>query len=619
MKLLTAFNTVNPNDLFSEKERNILWILFGGLFIYLVLRGIYLPLMHDEIATFYFYIQSGVIFPPEAHYDANNHFLNSLLSHWSYNLFGSSPLAIRLPNVLAFILFFFSIKNIASRVEAIWYRWGFVLSVSMSYFIFEYFSETRGYGLFLAFLMAAIYQYIRLVETKKAHHVLIAGILLWLGTCANLTGLVSSIILFALMGLVSILHDWKANKKRLSLKLGMLVITGLPFLILVKWSFKLKELGLLYYGSLDGFYEVTIKSLCEVYVGSYAQWMAVLITLLFLACFIYLVIDLIQKKSLTDWLKGENILPILLVGSVIAINALAHIMEINFPEDRAGLYLFIYLSGGIAFAFSKWVKKSKWFNLGVIVYLYFPLSFLFTASLRQASFWVDARNSQPIFDMVKEEPSDFKFPLVVGGYATQELCWYYMSHQEGGNMGRLHWTNHPGIDANIELISPTRMENPLVHTYYDSIYYDKAADLTYFKRKKPLEKKLITTQPIQDVLNTKQEYYTLFSIPADSLFNKTLYVGAEMTLDAKAAPFRSRLVAAVDRTEVPTNLAYEFIQLDWLRKSWNGETNNLLQGTMIHDVVPEAEMITLYLWNPDTTEFSITNGTAYLYEFVRDW
>ena len=579
----------------------------------------YLPLMHDEIATFYFYIQSGVIFPPEAHYDANNHVLNSLLSHWSYQLFGSSPLAIRLPNVLSFALFFFALKGIASRVEHVFYRWGFLLSVSMSYFIFEYFSETRGYGISLAFLVAAIYQYIKLTENGKLLHVLLAGIFLWLSTCANLTTLVSSIILFGLMAIHSILIDFKTNKGRLIQKFGALLLTGLPFLILVEWSFKLKELGLLYYGSLKGFYAVTIKSLFEVFVGSYHVWMAVLVTLLFVAVLTYLIIDLIKQKSLLKFISGYNALGILLIGSVLIINMLALVLKVNFPEDRAGIYLFVYLAGAVAFVFGKWGMKTRWVSIVSVVYLFFPISFVARLDLRQASFWVDARNSQPIYNQVTQVESNFKFPLVVGGYATQELCWYYMNYQDGGTQGRLHWSNHPGIDADVQLICPCRMENPLVREYYDSIYYDKAAELTYWKRKNPLEKVLKETQDVVPVDQTKAEYYGLLHVPADSFINKTIYIGVEMTLDAETEPFRSRLVAAVDQSEDPKNLAYEFVELDWIRKSWKGEDNNVLQGTLIHNVPENSETISFYLWNPDTTTFSIRNGKCYLYELIRDY
>lgn len=610
----TSLISTSKNSFFNKTEDTITICLFILLWIYLFLRGMYLPLMHDEIATFYFYVQSGVIFPPEAHYDANNHVLNSLLSHWSYQIFGSSPLAIRLPNVLSFALYFFAVKGIAGRIEQVVFRWSFLLSVTMSYFIFEYFSETRGYGISMAFLLAAIFQYIRLTESNKAIHILWIGLLLWLSTCANLTILISAIILYFLMLIHSILKDFKTFKKRFLYKIILLVLTGLPFLILVQWSFKLKELGLLYYGSLDGFYSVTIQSLFEVFVGSYERWMGVLITLFFVFVLTHLILSLFKEKKVLHLISGVHVLGILLIGSVIIINLLALILKVNFPEDRAGMYLFIYISGASAFTLSKWSKRQKWLSLMAVVFLYFPFSFIAQLNLRQASFWVDARNSQPIYDQVKNLKSDFKFPLIVGGYATQELCWYYMNHQDGGKRGRLHWTNHPATDADVQLICPCRMENPMVRELYDSTYYDQAADLILWKRKEPLKKILEKTVIVEPVKKTKSEYYGLLNLAADSFINKTIYIGVEMTLDADAEPFRSRLVATADQEAEPKNLVYEFIQLDWLRKSWKGEENNVLQGTLIHQVPENAESISFYLWNPDTTTFSIRNGKCYLYE-----
>ncbi|MBD3637973.1 MAG: hypothetical protein HUJ25_11515 [Crocinitomicaceae bacterium] len=620
MRIFNVFEVTDPNVLFSKKENVIAFFLFVILWIYLFLRGIHLPVMHDEIATFYFYVHTGIVFPPEAHYDANNHVLNSLLSHWSYQLFGSSPLALRLPNILAFCAFFFGVKGIAARIEHIIFRWGFLLSVSMSYFIFEYFSETRGYGLSLAFLVLAIYQYIKLTEDEKTKHVIFAGIFLWLATCANLTVLVSSVILFGLMFIHSFLIDYKTNKKRLIYKITALILTGLPFLILVKWSFKLKELGLLYYGSLDGFYPVTVKSLFEVFVGSYHIWMAVLVTVLFGIILIFLVKDLIQTRSLLKLIHGKNSLPLLLVGSVLIINLLALILEVNFPEDRAGIYLFIYLSGAVAFTFGKIAKQYKWVIPVAVLFLYFPVSFIVKTDLRQASFWIDARNSQPIYDRVTAMESNFKFPLVVGGYATQELCWYYMNYRDGGHQGRLHWTNHPGLDTDVLLICPQRLpEIPEINTYYDSLYYDRAADLALYKRKKFLKKTLKICQDVDPIQDYNQDYYTLMQVPADSFINKTIFVGVEMTLDAEAEPFIARFGATADQSEDPKTLAYEFIQVDWLRKSWKGEPNNFLQGTLIHNVPEGSETISFYLWNQYFEPFSISNGKCYIYELERDF
>lgn len=72
----------------SRIERIIYFILFILLWAYLWLRAIYVPLVHDEIATFYHYIQTGRFLPYLSHWDANNHFLNSALTWLSYSSSG---------------------------------------------------------------------------------------------------------------------------------------------------------------------------------------------------------------------------------------------------------------------------------------------------------------------------------------------------------------------------------------------------------------------------------------------------------------------------------------------------------------------------------------------------
>ena len=70
----------------SRIESLILIVLFIFTFMYIIIRAYSVPIIHDEAATFFYYIQSGIFMPPEAHIDANNHILNSALAHFSYLL-----------------------------------------------------------------------------------------------------------------------------------------------------------------------------------------------------------------------------------------------------------------------------------------------------------------------------------------------------------------------------------------------------------------------------------------------------------------------------------------------------------------------------------------------------
>ncbi|HNS46120.1 MAG TPA: hypothetical protein PKH94_02665, partial [Bacteroidales bacterium] len=63
------------------KWEKILFVAFGLLlWIYVWLRAIQVPLIYDEIATFFHYIHSSSFLPFRSHLDANNHLLNSALT-----------------------------------------------------------------------------------------------------------------------------------------------------------------------------------------------------------------------------------------------------------------------------------------------------------------------------------------------------------------------------------------------------------------------------------------------------------------------------------------------------------------------------------------------------------
>lgn len=615
---MSGLSAVNSLNHFSKTEKKIAFGLFFLLWIYLFLRAIYVPLLHDEIATFFHYVQANSYMPPNAHWDANNHVLNSMLTNWSYHLFGQSPLALRLPNVLSFGIYFIGAFGISSRLKSTSIRWGLLTTLLMSSYIFEYLGECRGYGMSMSLLLLAIYFVVRLIETNKSKFVLFIGLTLFFATSANLTLLISSILIFGFVFLNFCLSDFKSNKKQFFFKLFYLTITGLPFLLLVKLSFKLKELGLLYYGSLDGFRTVTVTSVSERFFGTYNLPIKILLIVFVLFILLAFVINLKREKKL---FQGFSLFTILLFGCIGMIFILAKFLKVNFPEDRAAMYLFIYLAAAFAFAVDSIFKSTKLNFIPSLFLFVLPVYFLMNFSLTSSHFSVEERHSQEIFDIIHSKKRDFtqdKFPATVGGYITQELCWYYMNNSAGGKEGRLHWSNHPGLDADYQLVSTEFRFNPDTYKYYDSIYRDEKTGLVLFERKNKLKKNIIDVRNILDIENDSSEYYNFGVYELDSLIGKTLYIGAELTLKSDQKPFKAWIAASMEDS-TGKSLGYEFVSLDWLSKSYNGEKNNVVQGTLIHDVPAGATKLKFYLWNIKKQLFSIHDGKSYLYLLERDF
>src|SRR5690242_15215461 len=95
--------TIVMKEIFSIK--NIYFISAFCLFVYLILRAAFVPPVHDEGSTFMHYIQRDEWQPFKAHWDANNHILNSFLSAQFFKIFGQGLIPLRLASLLFFPLF----------------------------------------------------------------------------------------------------------------------------------------------------------------------------------------------------------------------------------------------------------------------------------------------------------------------------------------------------------------------------------------------------------------------------------------------------------------------------------------------------------------------------------
>ena len=602
---------------FSKTEKRIAFGLFILLWIYLFIRAIYVPVLHDEIATFFYYIQSDNYLPPNAHWDANNHILNSFFGNISYRLFGSSPLALRLPNVLSFAFLFYGAFQLAGRLKQPFSRWGLLLALTCSHYLFEYIGECRGYGMSMAFFVMALYHYLKLRKDLSIKPILYTTAFLFLGTAANLTLIIPSVLLFGLMGLQFLLSQQKTPDK--VVHIGFLGLCVIPFLPLVQFSFMLKDRGALYYGGDSGFYDITVQSVTKVFTGIYNTPIAILITLLFIGFVVFLVKEFYQNKSFKALLTPTAGFTFLITFTVLSILILSYGLKVNFPEDRAAMHLYVLFVTALAFTADQLALTKRQFAFISLPLFYFPLLFLFHVSPTASVFSTEERTSFAIYDYIRQSENDFKFPHTVGGYKTQEFCWYYMNHLNGGNEGKIHTNFHIALDADFQIVRDGKIEDSTLFNYYDPVLSDPSTALTLFERKNKLNKTEVFSAPVNPTNGTiKDEYHNILVMDIEYLRHSTLYIGAEMTLEAQAAPFTSWLAVTVN-DENDQSVYSEYIALDWIRKKWDGSQTNLIQGTLLHYIPDNAKTLKFYIWNIDKTSFSIPDGKCYLYELERDF
>ncbi|MBP6978643.1 MAG: hypothetical protein PHD61_10225 [Bacteroidales bacterium] len=652
-----------PKNLKWEK---ILFIAIGILlWIYIWLRAARVPLIYDEIATFFHYIHTDSFLPFRSHLDANNHLLNSALSWISYKILGSSPLALRLPNILSFPLFLFFVWKFARQIHLPMLRWIFILALLLTHNFLEFFALTRGYGLSMALMLGACWYLYALRFGPSPKYTILALVLGLLATAANLN-LVHTFILLQILLMAWFLtagtrlqkfqiprSKFQTNSKiqipgprrfapqdkplpasRLPLPspssprpsppslspfssllspLSSLFLGLLPTAFFIAYLLRLKTAGALYFGSSEGVFKTTFLSLYLLLFENGTLVFLYYAGAVFLAVLgIYLFINL-SRKYRFGWLNPRFIFIFLLMGNIFAA-WLAHlIFDMNYHEARTALYMYPLLIGAVLFGLDTFIYQTnkRWSVLLALPLLMIPVNFALNANLSHVSF-ENERIPESFYQTIQTHPQVNGYPSTIGGYRGREMQWAYLNFRNGGTAGIVQGSDYPGYIADYQIIDVK--EFPEWRTIYDSINYDPQTHYYLLKHKirpEPNHRATFRTEPM--IKTTSEEFIKLGRGSASTLRGKALHAGYRLTLASPEEPLRAWIVFTV----VDSNdkvLRYERIPLDWLRTSWNGEKDNLVNGMFIPWLPDSAHLFSTYLWNIEKKPVRIVEGQFDLFE-----
>jgi len=106
----------------------------------------------------------------------------------------------------------------------------------------------------------------------------------------------------------------------------------------------------------------------------------------------------------------------------------------------------------------------------------------------------------------------------------------------------------------------------------------------------------------------------LLETDASMFIGQTLYLTYNLNIQAETKPFTAWIVVEVlDKNN--KQLMFEFLSMDWLRTSWQGEANNLVNGQIIGKIPRDATTVKTYIWNIHKTPFKIGTGEIILYKY----
>lgn len=194
----------------------------------------------------------------------NNHILNTLFVKFLFWVFQSSNHSLaRVPNILAFILYFYAVYCFSKKFIANnWLSLMFIILLCCNPYLLDFFSLARGYGLSLGLMMMSIYwaaRFCLLDEPRFLPFSIAFSILSVYAQFASLhfyLGLNSYITLFLLYKLIKIKDKKLFYFGFLVQALGAILLSLLIYLPIMAI---LRDNQIAYYGK-DGFWENSISS-----------------------------------------------------------------------------------------------------------------------------------------------------------------------------------------------------------------------------------------------------------------------------------------------------------------------------------------------------------------------
>ncbi|MCH2229307.1 MAG: hypothetical protein MK105_03090 [Crocinitomicaceae bacterium] len=562
-------------------------LLFSFVFIYLLLRIIFNETLHDEVATYIFFFYHGNYIGEEIVWDANNHLLNSFIGNILYQFVGDNIPVLRLPNLLAFVAYFFGTIQLTKFFKTSLLKSTSLIALNSIPFIMEYFGNARGYGLSLGFFVWGLVHLHRYFNARKLKSLCYTYLFLLLAVSANLTFVNSSLLILVAVIIAPFINTTKRTISVLRKEWGLHALFLLSLIPFIAFGMALRHTGALYYGSLDGLWKVTGKTLSQYVLFFQEDWLQFVYLGIFI-CFIFLVIVTLKSIHKNEWFQKKYLIyAYLFFGNLIGILVLANLMEVNYPEDRTGMYLvilFLLMTFHVLekFSFGNWLQISL---------LFFPITLFTHLSLHTSVFSPDDRMNNEFFAKVKAEIQPEHSIMI---YRIMNWNWpYHESHEEKKSSVGLFYNENTTL-TDIIVTKTTMLKNPRIPELYDTIAVHEPSTYIAFKRKQPLDKVVIdSTNFITE--STNGAYLNVGAISCDSLTGKNVQFTVEGHLKTKE--LKNKIVLVLE-TKTADNATERYLYYP-IETIFQGQLidDDLLLHFVLEDIQEEEKEIKVYLWN----------------------
>ncbi len=576
------------------------------VFIVICLRAFFIPFSHDEASTFFFYVQSDNYLPYKAHVYTNNHVLNSALANICYHLAGSHRFVLRIPNILSFLIlclgvfkFFKYLRTFSARVILASF---FILTFNF----LDFFELCRGYGLSLAFMVIGLAYLQDYFEEKDLKRLIWFSLFWQLALAANL------ILVVVLTMLLVFVYVFQARHKLLFAKNNIILqVINLAILIFwIKFSLFYKKQGVLDSGIGDNYWDVSFKTLMYFIYGTDYLWMQGLVLCVFLMVLLTSLVWFFKKVSVDNIFSPRFFYIIFLCGLVIAFYLQKKLLGVNYPEDRTGLFYYVFFALSVAVFFDRLPKTISYLAAGPLLVgslVYFTLSF----NLSSFSNYFYHVMPKQFYGYLEQEYAKNQQLFTIGGHTNREMNYAFANYRGGGMLNPMDEPRH--MFMNCDYYFALKEEKPYYQFFYDEVAYDTYWDRVLLKRKQKIERRELKPLSLGPRgFNGNGEFFEFLRFN-DSLVPATNCLEADLSLSFKKVhkPFKAFLVFEIKNRENGNTAYYKRILLNWIADDLSGMTKRFKLTT---GAMPTKYEAVVYIWNIDKKETEMMLNDLKIFE-----
>lgn len=583
------------------------WLVCLCSFVVIAIRSYFIPFAHDEVATFYFYIQPQKFIPFYSHIDANGHFLTNATSWLSYKFFGSSPFSLRLPNLFAFVVLCWGLWRILYLLHHVCSKLVLTSAFILSFHFLAFYALCRGYALSMSFLILAISFLFSYVNNKKFNHLFCFVLFAQLALSANLTLVLVLLTLSLWVITVQFKHHLIFKIKNLAFMLLHLALVG----YWVMYGFYLQENGALYYGSGTSYWQVTFVSLIETILFKSAVVNGIVLFLFFASVFHFTF--WVMQQSWTEMvLKPYFISFISFLILITAFFLLKLIFNVNYPEDRTGLFFYVFFILTLTFMVQESGRFLKQFSL--VVPFFFIGHFLFSFNVQYHPWKIYETFPKRFIETLQKEQANSTQPITIAGHRLREFIYGFMNYNSSIKLN--HITSPEALQMNTDYAIAYAMDKPFYQKYYIEIDSENVWNFRLLKRKTLLKKNLLFKSG-EIRFNGDYEFYNAYE-KLDTTFNSINPIQAEFnfTVEEICVPFNAWLAIGIDDADGVNNKTVR-IPLNLIKHNW-WETNNFTTCIVTGNIPKRIKRVVCYLWNIDKKPIKIRVNEFRLYQLFGE-